>query len=179
MLLVAWPEGSDGEPGRDRKVNWFAYSTNGRVRLNISLRISPVMPATAKEKIINRNTCLDFFNLVNFKDNARYKKYIKTIVDIPYRVKKRLITTRPELKLELFKANKICLSASTWNHRTSEILQEIRKTIIKLIHCFLDVCIKSTWDKLGWLVSIKIRFLFIYPIIVHYKNCIYSVKITC
>ena len=162
MLLVAWPEGIEGEPGRDKKISSFAYIWNGRVRLNISFRMSPEMPATAKEKIINRNTCLDFFKPVNFKDKARYSVYIKTITDIPYRVKKRLITIRTLLKLELFKANKMYLSASTWNHRNNEILHEIRNTIMKPMHCFLEICIKSTWDGFSWSSSFKIRFLQIF-----------------
>lgn len=113
MLFVAWPEGNEGERGRDRKLNWSAYSWNGRVRLKISFSISPDVPATAKEKIINRNTCLDFFKCVNFKDITRYSIYTNIITDIPYLVKKRLITIRLELKFELFNVNKMYLSAST------------------------------------------------------------------
>ena len=131
MLFVAWPEGSDGELGRLKKVSWSAYSRYGRVRSNMNFSMSPDMPATAKEKIINRKTCLDFFRLVNFWDSTRYNVYINTITDIPYLVKKRLITIRPVLKLELFKANRMCLSASAWSHRKSEILQVIKKIIIK------------------------------------------------
>ncbi len=113
MLLVEWPEGNDGEAERVKKLNSFAYSWIGRVRLNISFRMSPEIPATAKEKIISRNTCLDFFKRVNFKDSAKCSIYINTITGIPYCEKNRLIITSPSLKLELFKANKMCLSAST------------------------------------------------------------------
>ena len=70
-LLVAWPEGKEGVFEFVKKLNSFEYSIIGRARLNISLSMSPVIPAIAKEKSIKRNIGLPFFISILLREKIK------------------------------------------------------------------------------------------------------------